>query len=107
MCAVYALMVVDASLIPRYALTGDRDKLKMPIMALSRKTYGLLNRITTGFLLLGGFLVVFFTTGKLRAPYPSVTELPKGTNVVYADAPQYSQGSYYGEGGYYGQSSYK
>lgn len=70
-------------------------------MRLSRRAYGILNRITTSLLLFGGFLIVFFTTGKLRSPYPQVTELPKGTNIVHADAPTYSQSSYYDQGSYF------
>ena len=70
-------------------------------MAISKRTYTLLNRITTTFLLFGGFLLVFFTTSKMRSP--AVSDLPKGKNVVHADAPGYGQGAYYSQGPYDGK----
>lgn len=60
-------------------------------MASPKRVLGILNKLSTVFLVFVGFLLVFFTTSKMRPPI--ATDVTDGNNVAHADAP-YGQASY-------------
>ena len=67
----------------------------------------LLNKLGSGAVVIGGFLVVFFGSSKFSSQEtePRLGTLFNGADVAHADAP-YSQSAYYAESAYYAQGTY-